>query len=228
MELIFRWILIFRWTAFMSDWAMSPPCCKTLDLFGKRSLQIHCLGIYILPESWLWQKRSNLPNFRKNEFISLYNFLPWYALANVLLIVGGIKVFSFSIRELFESLKDMCVILFPRRSEVCFWSGWWLRWALPLLPSLSSYIAIVQLQLLPLPLLYWYHCNHCHCLCLPMFARLSLWYGSSPCSPSCSPTTPLLASSSPLHYFRWISSSFLNNYRMWDNTRHEYWDQPYF
>jgi len=27
----------------------------------------------------------------KNEFISLYNFLPWYALANVLLIVGGIK-----------------------------------------------------------------------------------------------------------------------------------------
>ena len=30
--------------------------------------------------------------FRKNEFISLYNFLPWYALANVLLIVGGIKV----------------------------------------------------------------------------------------------------------------------------------------
>merc|ERR1711953_1169696 len=27
----------------------------------------------------------------KNGFISLYNFLPWYALANVLLIVGGIK-----------------------------------------------------------------------------------------------------------------------------------------
>ena len=47
-------------------------------------------------------------HFRKNEFISLYNFLPWYALANVLLIVGGIKVFSFSIRELFDSLKDMC------------------------------------------------------------------------------------------------------------------------
>ena len=152
----------------MSDWAMSPPCCKTLDLFGKRSLQIHCLGIYILPESWLWQKRSNLPNFRKNEFISLYNFLPWYALANVLLIVGGIKVFSFSIRELFESLKDMCVILFPRRSEVCFWSGWWLRWALPLLPSLSSYIAIVQLQLLPLPLLL----ISLQPLPLPMFANV--------------------------------------------------------
>ena len=40
-------------------------------------------------------KLSNeMLHFRKNEFISLYNFLPWYALANVLLIVGGIKVGS--------------------------------------------------------------------------------------------------------------------------------------
>jgi hypothetical protein len=29
--------------------------------------------------------------FRKNEFISLFAFLPWYALANVLLILGGVK-----------------------------------------------------------------------------------------------------------------------------------------
>ena len=37
---------------------------------------------------------KSMLRFRKNEFISLYNFLPWYALANVLLIVGGIKVGS--------------------------------------------------------------------------------------------------------------------------------------
>merc|ERR1712025_1536661 len=31
----------------------------------------------------------------KNEFISLYNFLPWYALANVLLILGALKEVRF-------------------------------------------------------------------------------------------------------------------------------------
>ena len=93
-----------RWTASMSDWTMCPQCCKILDPSGKwvkqtsEKSQIWHLRNEFIYDVCLYCNKSKLSNkmlhFRKNEFISLYNFLPWYALANVLLIVGGIKVGS--------------------------------------------------------------------------------------------------------------------------------------
>ena len=127
----------------------------------------------------------------KKQFISLFAFLPWYGLADVLLILGAVKEIKVRLHWLLSKYSQKYFTTYSLLAGFLF-----CHFEQYFITRLKTHFTN-NCQLL----------RSCCCSC-GSWPPSSPWSGSLSSSPSSSPTTPPSDSSSPSPSCTWLTSLF--------------------